>query len=114
MHLRVSFTTCAWSITDVCNFRCTYCLPDGYKPSGVTSKGFLTVDEIRRVTRAFASLGTEKVRLTGGEPSLRRDFTDIIAAVRENDAIRQIAVTTNGYRRAMRCGELARCGTYWH
>ena len=54
------------SITDVCNFRCTYCLPDGYKPSGVTNKGFLTVDEIRRVTRAFASLGTEKVRLTGG------------------------------------------------
>lgn len=53
------------SITDVCNFRCTYCLPDGYKPGGVTNNGFLTVDEIRRVTRAFASLGTEKVRLTG-------------------------------------------------
>lgn len=88
------------SITDVCNFRCTYCLPDGYKPGGVTNNGFLTVDEIRRVTRAFASLGTEKVRLTGGEPSLRRDFTDIIAAVGENDAIRQIAVTTNGYRLA--------------
>ena len=88
------------SITDVCNFRCIYCLPDGYKPGGVTNNGFLTVDEIRRVTRAFASLGTEKVRLTGGEPSLRRDFTDIIAAVRENDAIRQIAVTTNGYRLA--------------
>ena len=68
------------SITDVCNFRCTYCLPDGYKPSGVTNKGFLTVDEIRRVTRAFASLGTEKVRLTGGEPSLRRDFTDSLDA----------------------------------
>ncbi len=73
------------SITDVCNFRCTYCLPDGYKPSGVTNKGFLTVDEIRRVTRAFASLGTEKVRLTGEWlPS------------------------------GTRCGELARCGTYWH
>lgn len=88
------------SITDVCNFRCTYCLPDGYKPGSVTNNGFLSVDEIRRVTRAFSSLGTEKVRLTGGEPSLRRDFTDIIAAVRENTAIRQIAVTTNGYRLA--------------
>lgn len=88
------------SITDVCNFRCTYCLPDGYKPAGTTNKSFLTLDEIRRVTRAFAGLGTEKVRLTGGEPSLRRDFTDIIAAVRENAAIRQIAVTTNGYRLA--------------
>ncbi|EMA4768247.1 GTP 3',8-cyclase MoaA [Cronobacter sakazakii] len=88
------------SVTDVCNFRCTYCLPDGYKPAGVTNKGFLSLDEIRRVTRAFANLGTEKVRLTGGEPSLRRDFCDIIAAVRENPSIRQIAVTTNGYRLA--------------
>ncbi len=70
------------SITDVCNFRCTYCLPDGYKPSG-SPKSFLSLDEIRRVSRAFAELGTEKVRLTGGEPSLRRDFTEIIAAVRE-------------------------------
>lgn len=88
------------SITDVCNFRCTYCLPDGYKPAGVTNKSFLNLDEIRRVTRTFAALGTEKVRLTGGEPSLRRDFTDVIATVRENPALRQIAVTTNGYRLA--------------
>ena len=87
------------SITDVCNFRCTYCLPDGYKPQGA-NKSFLSLDEIRRVTRAFAAAGTEKVRLTGGEPSLRRDFTEIIAAVRENSAIRQMAVTTNGYRLA--------------
>ena len=88
------------SITDVCNFRCNYCLPDGYKPQGTSNKSFLSLDEIRRVTRAFAAAGTEKVRLTGGEPSLRRDFTEIIAAVRENTAIRQLAVTTNGYRLA--------------
>ncbi|WP_426818282.1 GTP 3',8-cyclase MoaA [Winslowiella sp. 2C04] len=86
------------SITDVCNFRCNYCLPDGYKPQGTTNKSFLSLDEIGRVTRAFAASGTEKVRLTGGEPSLRRDFVEIIAAVRENRAIRQLAVTTNGYR----------------
>lgn len=88
------------SVTDVCNFRCNYCLPEGYKPHGVANKSFLSLDEIRRVTRAFAAAGTEKVRLTGGEPTLRRDFTDIIAAVRENSAIRQLAVTTNGYRLA--------------
>ncbi|MDF7681345.1 GTP 3',8-cyclase MoaA [Enterobacteriaceae bacterium ESL0689] len=88
------------SITDVCNFRCTYCLPQGYQPGTTRNKSFLSVSEVRRVTRAFAALGTEKVRLTGGEPSLRRDFCDIIAAVRENSAIRQIAVTTNGYRLA--------------
>ncbi|MDT3251535.1 GTP 3',8-cyclase MoaA [Serratia sp. root2] len=87
------------SITDVCNFRCTYCLPDGYQPGG-SPKTFLSLDEIRRVSRAFAELGTEKVRLTGGEPSLRRDFAEIIAAVRENPAIRTLAVTTNGYRLA--------------
>lgn len=94
------FTYLRLSVTDVCNFRCTYCLPDGYKPGGVSNKSFLSVDEVRRITRAFSALGTEKVRLTGGEPSLRRDFIDIIAAVRENAAIRQIAITTNGYRLA--------------
>ncbi|PWC16231.1 GTP 3',8-cyclase MoaA [Brenneria roseae subsp. roseae] len=88
------------SITDVCNFRCTYCLPDGYKPNGNTPHHFLSLDEIRRVSRAFAELGTEKVRLTGGEPSLRRDFVEILAAIRENPAIQTLAVTTNGYRLA--------------
>ncbi|MEQ9886553.1 GTP 3',8-cyclase MoaA [Pectobacterium zantedeschiae] len=88
------------SITDVCNFRCTYCLPDGYQANGTNPHRFLSLDEIRRVSRAFAELGTEKVRLTGGEPSLRRDFVDIIAAIRENPAIRTLAVTTNGYRLA--------------
>ncbi|MCV9878196.1 GTP 3',8-cyclase MoaA [Brenneria izbisi] len=88
------------SITDVCNFRCRYCLPDGYQPKGNHPHHFLSLDEIRRVSRAFAELGTEKVRLTGGEPSLRRDFVEIIAAIRENPAIRTLAVTTNGYRLA--------------
>ncbi|WP_145543958.1 GTP 3',8-cyclase MoaA [Yersinia frederiksenii] len=86
------------SITDVCNFRCTYCLPDGYRPDGL--KSFLSLDEISRISRAFALLGTEKIRLTGGEPSMRRDFTDIIATIRQNPAIRTLAVTTNGYRLA--------------
>lgn len=99
-----SFYYLRLSVTDVCNFRCTYCLPDGYRPNGVHNKSFLSLDEIRRVTRAFAAAGTEKVRLTGGEPSMRRDFNDIIAAVRDNAAIRQIAMTTNGYRMARDVG----------
>jgi cyclic pyranopterin phosphate synthase len=86
------------SITDVCNFRCTYCLPDGYKPNG--AKRFLSVDEIRRVAHAFGELGTEKIRLTGGEPTLRKDFIDIVAAIRENPSVKTLAVTTNGYRMA--------------
>lgn len=86
------------SVTDVCNFRCTYCLPDGYRPHGVGNKGFLSLAEIRRVSRAFVAAGTEKIRLTGGEPTMRRDFTDIIAAIRENPGLKKIAMTTNGYR----------------
>lgn len=84
------------SITDVCNFQCQYCLPDGYKPDG--RKSFLTVAEIARITRAFAAMGTSKVRLTGGEPSLRKDFTQIIETVANTPGIEKVAMTTNGYR----------------
>ncbi|MEL3926999.1 GTP 3',8-cyclase MoaA [Aeromonas enteropelogenes] len=91
------------SITDVCNFRCTYCLPDGYRPEG--RKSFLSVDEIRRVVSGFAAMGTRKVRLTGGEPSLRRDFTSIIEAVAGTSGIEKVAMTTNGYRLKERARE---------
>ena len=87
------------SITDVCNFRCTYCLPEGYRPNK-GREAFLSVDEIGRVAQAFGQLGTTKIRLTGGEPSMRRDFSDIIATIHQQPTIEQIAVTTNGYRLA--------------
>ncbi|RJX68471.1 GTP 3',8-cyclase MoaA [Vibrio sinensis] len=86
------------SVTDVCNFKCTYCLPDGYKPSGQKNSSFLSLPEIQRVVRAFADCGTSKVRITGGEPSLRKDFTDIIHTVATTPGINKVATTTNGYR----------------
>ncbi len=85
------------SITDVCNFRCTYCLPDGYKAKQ-NKTPFLSIDELKRVVCAFAHCGTSKIRITGGEPSLRRDFTEIIAMIAEQKGIEKIAMTTNGYR----------------
>ncbi|MCW8331690.1 GTP 3',8-cyclase MoaA [Photobacterium sp. SDRW27] len=88
------------SVTDVCNFKCTYCLPDGYQPAEKKKPSFLTLEEIQRVTGAFAECGTTKVRITGGEPSLRRDFTDIIRTVAEQPGITKVATTTNGYRMA--------------
>ncbi|WP_047045135.1 GTP 3',8-cyclase MoaA [Vibrio mexicanus] len=88
------------SITDVCNFKCTYCLPDGYKPSGQKNSSFLSLPEIKRVVTAFADCGTSKVRITGGEPSLRRDFTQIIETVAQTKGIKKVATTTNGYRMA--------------
>ncbi|KXU80641.1 GTP 3',8-cyclase MoaA [Aeromonas enteropelogenes] len=96
------------SITDVCNFRCTYCLPDGYRPEG--RKSFLSVEEIRRVVGGFAAMGTRKVRLTGGEPSLRRDFTSIIEAVASTPGIEKVAMTTNGYRLKERASEWFEAG----
>ncbi|MEC4726247.1 GTP 3',8-cyclase MoaA [Shewanella sp. D64] len=84
------------SVTDVCNFKCTYCLPDGYRPNGRSK--FMALSEIENLVAAFAEVGTQKIRITGGEPTLRKDFTDIIRAVADNDKITTIATTTNGYR----------------
>ncbi|NAW56780.1 GTP 3',8-cyclase MoaA [Vibrio sp. V38_P2S17PM301] len=98
------------SVTDVCNFKCTYCLPDGYKPSGRKNSSFLTLPEIRRVVKAFADCGTSKVRITGGEPSLRKDFSQIIETVASTDGIRKVATTTNGYRMEKQVAEWREAG----
>lgn len=85
------------SITDVCNFKCNYCLPNGYQPPE-HKQTFLKLDEIRRIAHTFAKLGTEKIRLTGGEPTLRKDFLDIAHTISQTAGIRRVALTTNGYR----------------
>ena len=82
------------SVTDVCNFRCNYCLPDGYQCD--SDRDFLSVQEISTVSQAFAELGTSKIRITGGEPSLRRDLPDIISQVANTPGINEVAITTNG------------------
>lgn len=87
------------SITDLCNFRCNYCLPNGYQPEA-NKPSFLTLSEITRVAQAFANMGTEKIRLTGGEPTLRKDFLAIAESISQIDGICQVALTTNGYRMA--------------
>jgi cyclic pyranopterin phosphate synthase len=90
------FTYLRLSITDACNFRCNYCLPDGYQCSDSTPH--LSVDEIRRTAMTFARLGTKKIRITGGEPALRRDLPDIIRAVASVPGIEEVALTTNGWK----------------
>ncbi|WP_016957493.1 GTP 3',8-cyclase MoaA [Catenovulum agarivorans] len=83
------------SITDVCNFKCTYCLPDGYQCD--TPRDFLSTDEIANVVSAFAQLGTSKIRITGGEPALRKDLPNIIKLCRQQVGITDVALTTNGF-----------------
>ncbi len=97
------------SLTDRCNFRCTYCLPNGFrKQPGLAPE--LSRDELVRATRAFAELGLWKVRLTGGEPTIRTDFADIVRDVARLPGIRRIAMTTNGYRLREQAGRWREVG----
>ena len=84
------------SVTDRCNFRCTYCMPKevfGHSYRFMDRKELLDFDEITRVARAAVSLGVEKIRLTGGEPLLRREIEHLIAMLAPLDA--ELTLTTN-------------------
>ena len=89
-----SFPYLRLSLTEACNYSCSYCLPDGYRAEGRAR--FLEPDEIRRLVRGFAALGMSKLRLTGGEPTLRKDLLPIISTVAAVPGIRRVAITTNG------------------
>ena len=89
-------------MTDRCNFRCTYCMPfDHY--DWIDKREILTYEEICRVVRLAVPLGVRKIRLTGGEPLLRRDLPDLVRQLSDIPGIDDIALTTNGSR----LGEMA-------
>lgn len=86
------------SVTDRCNFRCTYCMPKeifGHDFPFLPREELLSFEEIERVARIAVGLGVRKIRLTGGEPLLRRDIEVLIAMLREIDGLEEIALTTN-------------------
>ena len=83
------------SVTDRCNLRCVYCMP----PEGVpclSHRDILTYDEITRVCRIGAGLGISRIKLTGGEPLVRRGLPDLLGMIREIPGIEQVTLTTNG------------------
>lgn len=84
------------SITDLCNFKCNYCLPNGYQ--GKSSQTELTLEEVKTLVSSFSRLGFKKIRLTGGEPSLRKDLLAIIDICKSQPGIEKVCITTNGYR----------------
>lgn len=96
------------SVTEACNFRCGYCLPDGYRKQAPHE--FLSVAEVGRLVRAFAGMGVAKVRLTGGEPSVRRDLTEIVATVAATAGVAKVALTTNGWNLARKAAEWRAAG----
>ncbi len=97
------------SITDRCNLRCVYCMPmDGM--SFVPGPELLTPEEIERVAQAAADVGFRKIRLTGGEPTLRRDVVEIVDRLSHIPGIREVVMTTNGLRLPWVAEPLARAG----
>jgi cyclic pyranopterin phosphate synthase len=96
------------SITDRCNFRCVYCLPDGCGRAAPEEP--LSPDEIGRLSAAFAALGFWKVRLTGGEPTLRPDLCEVVGRVASTPGVRRVGLTTNGLRLASIADDLGRAG----
>jgi len=97
------------SLTERCNFRCTYCLPQGFrKQPGLPAE--LSREEMVRAVRAFARVGLWKLRLTGGEPTVRSDFDEIARDIGQIPGIRRLAMTTNGYRLANRAADWRAAG----
>ncbi len=83
------------SVTDLCNLRCRYCMPeDGVEK--FSHEEILSVEEIGEIARACASLGVRKVRLTGGEPLVRKGITEICKVIKEIPEVKELCLTTNG------------------
>ena len=88
------------SVTDRCNFRCTYCMPKevyGEAFKFLPREELLDFDEIEKIAKSFADLGVRKIRLTGGEPLVRKNIEDLISKLSRINGIEDIAMTTNGY-----------------
>tara|TARA_B110000977_G_scaffold34198_1_gene45681 strand:- start:37227 stop:38546 length:1320 start_codon:yes stop_codon:yes gene_type:complete len=97
------------SLTEKCNLRCLYCMPE----EGIdltTNDDLMTTEEVVRVAKLFVAAGVDKIRLTGGEPTVRKDLTDIVAKLKQLPGLKTIAITTNGLTLHKRLEELQKCG----
>jgi cyclic pyranopterin phosphate synthase len=97
------------SVTDRCDLRCAYCIPEGFKDFE-EPEHWLTFDEIERLLGLFASLGLKRVRLTGGEPLLRRNIVGLVERVATLPGIEDISVSTNATQLAGMASDLKRAG----
>jgi len=97
------------SVTDRCDLRCTYCIPKGFKGFEVNKK-WLTFDEIMRVVSAFSAMGTDHYRITGGEPLLRKNVSELIRRMKEIPSIKDLSMTTNATQLEKHAKELKAAG----
>ena len=97
------------SVTDRCNFRCTYCMPlDEYE--WIDKREILTFEEITRLATLFVRLGVEKIRLTGGEPLVRKNLDHLVASLSRIDGLKDLCLTTNAALLAEQIDALKRAG----
>jgi cyclic pyranopterin phosphate synthase len=99
------------SVTDRCNLRCAYCMPEA-EYVWLPRETLLSFEEIAALTDAFTDLGVDRVRITGGEPLLRRDLPNLIEQLAARPAIRDLALTTNGVLLAEQAAALRRAGLH--
>ena len=97
------------SVTDRCNFRCSYCMPLEGLP-WLPKSDILSYEEIAEVVRQLAPLGLRRVRITGGEPTIRPQLATLVRMLRDVPAVEDIALSTNGVRLPELAQELARVG----
>ncbi|PFD52624.1 GTP 3',8-cyclase MoaA [Bacillus cereus] len=103
------------SVIDRCNFRCTYCMPAeifGPEYAFLKDEFLLTFDEIERLAKLFVSIGVRKIRLTGGEPLLRKDLTKLIARLVKIDGLIDIGLTTNAIHLTKQAKALKEAGLH--
>jgi GTP 3',8-cyclase len=97
------------SVVDRCNFRCQYCMPAEGLP-WLDRSEILSFEELQRLVAVFASMGVKDLRLTGGEPLVRREFPKLVSMLRAVEGVEEIAVTTNGYLLERDAEALVRAG----
>lgn len=97
------------SVTDRCNLRCIYCMPAGGLPP-IEHKEILRYEEIARIVRTAARVGVKKIRITGGEPLVRKNIPHLVSLIRETGSIRDVSLTTNGILLERYADALARAG----
>src|SRR5438874_7079995 len=102
-------TSMRLSIADKCNFRCTYCMPAEGLP-WLKKAEILSYEEIERLARVAVSIGIEQIRLTGGEPLVRRDVPELVRQLRQIDGLRSLSLTTNGILLKQQAAALAEAG----
>ncbi len=96
------------SVTDRCNMRCVYCIPPGME--WIEREGILNFEEITRIARVLARMGARRLRLTGGEPTVRRDLTSLVGMLARVPGIEEVSLSTNGLLLSSLAGPLSEAG----